>query len=60
MCDTWIMRWERGKSEGQVVAGTGERGSGIDQLKNPSGVAPLTDGSFLVADSDNHGHYDKL
>ena len=49
-----IMRFKAGESEGQVVAGTGKQGFGLDQLYRPAGVTLLPDGGMLVADQNNH------
>jgi len=48
------MRFEPGESKGQVVAGTGVKGSGPDELNLPQGVTMHPDGSMLVADRSNH------
>jgi hypothetical protein len=38
-CDNHrIVAWKRGDNEGHVVAGSQERGSGLHQLYNPTGV----------------------
>ncbi|CAF1250511.1 unnamed protein product [Adineta steineri] len=49
-----VRRYERGESEGIVVAGGNEGGSRLDQLSHPSYVFVDRDSSVYVSDHNNH------
>jgi len=49
-----IVRWERGATQGVVVAGGKGAGNRLDQLHCPRGVLVDTTGAILVADTFNH------
>jgi sugar lactone lactonase YvrE len=49
-----VRRYQRGESEGTVVAGGNERGNRLDQLSSPQYVFVDRDHSVYVSDRENH------
>ncbi|CAF3191613.1 unnamed protein product, partial [Rotaria socialis] len=49
-----VMKWNKGATEGIVVAGGQHKGSALRQLYCPNGIFVDTLGTLYVADSNNH------
>jgi sugar lactone lactonase YvrE len=49
-----VVSWSPGASRGELIAGTGVRGQGGDQLDTPTGIAVDWTGAFYIADTNNH------
>lgn len=57
ICDTMshrVQRWASGATEGSTLAGGNGRGSGLDQLDVPAGLAIDDEGGLYIADSENN------
>ncbi|CAF2961181.1 unnamed protein product, partial [Rotaria sp. Silwood2] len=48
------MRWSKGATEGQILAGGNGAGSGSHQLNEPIGLSFDRHGNLFVADYYNH------
>ncbi|CAF2108019.1 unnamed protein product [Rotaria magnacalcarata] len=48
------MKWNKGATEGIVVAGGQGKGKNLTQLSSPLGIFGDTLGTLYVADSENH------
>jgi len=49
-----VMRWRRGATSGEIVAGGRDRGSRLNQLNRPTGLALDKTGALFISDSGNH------